>query len=365
MTTLFLAGDVMIGRGIDQILEAPVDPRIDEAWVRDARDYVRLAERASGPIPRGVSPEYVWGDLASELERVAPDARVVNLETSLTRRGTPWPAKEVRYRASPESAASLRAARVDVCTLANNHVLDYGDEGLEDTLASLARLGIATAGAGTDAERARAPARVALHGGGELVVLSVGSEDSGIPWSWRARGDHRGVDLLEDFSARSIDGLCARVEALDRPGSLVVVSIHWGSNWGYDVPDAHVELAHRVIEAGADLVHGHSSHHPRPIKVWKDRLVLYGCGDLLNDYEGLGGHAEYRGDLSLAYFPSLDRDTGALRALEMQPLRIRKMRLERASDADADWLASVLDRECARWGTRVERAESARLRLRW
>lgn len=362
--TLLFTGDVMIGRGVDQILAAPVDPRIDEAWVRDARDYVRLAERASGPIPRGVGPEYVWGVLAGELARAAPDARVVNLETSLTRRGAPWPDKEVRYRASPESAECLRAAHVDVCSLANNHVLDYDLPGLEDTLGTLRALGIATAGAGGDDESARAPARVALPGGGELVVLASGCEDAGVPWSWRAGPGRPGVDLLEDFSPRSIDALCARVAALDRPGDVVVVSIHWGSNWGYDVPEEHARLAHRVIEAGADVVHGHSSHHPRPIEVWKDRPVLYGCGDLLNDYEGITGHERYRGDLTLAYFVTLDREHGTLRALEMPALQVRKMRLEQASEEDAAWLASTLDRECARWGTRVEIADR-RLRLRW
>lgn len=363
--TLFLSGDVMIGRGIDQILAAPVDPRLDEPYVRDAREYVRLAERASGPIPRGVGPEYVWGALTGELACSAPDARVVNLETSLTRRGTPWPAKEVRYRASPESAVCLRTARIDVCTLANNHVLDYGLEGFADTLATLRALGIASAGAGEDLESARAPARVALPGGGDLVVLAIGSEDAGVPFSWRARADRPGVDLLEDFSSRSIDALCARVAALDRPGDLVVVSIHWGSNWGYDVPEEHALLAHRVIEAGADVVHGHSSHHPRPIEVWRGRPVLYGCGDLLNDYEGIeGGHAHYRSELTLAYWLTLDRASGALRALEMQPLRVHRMQLAAASDADAAWLASTLDRECARWGARVEIA-GTRLRLRW
>src|SRR5690606_598164 len=100
----------------------------------------------------------------------------------------------------------------------------------EDTLGTLRALGIATAGAGGDDESARAPARVALPGGGELVVLASGCEDAGVPWSWRAGPGRPGVDLLEDFSPRSIDALCARVAALDRPGDVVVVSIHWGSN---------------------------------------------------------------------------------------------------------------------------------------
>src|SRR5687768_14486749 len=81
---LFLCGDVMPGRGIDQILPHPSDPQLFEAYVRDARDYVALAERSAGKIPRKVSPAYVWGDALDELARRRPALRLVNLETSIT-----------------------------------------------------------------------------------------------------------------------------------------------------------------------------------------------------------------------------------------------------------------------------------------
>ena len=81
---LFLCGDVMTGRGIDQVLATPCAPQIDEPWVKDARDYVALAERASGPIPRGAGPAYVWGEALALLEEERPDLRIVNLETAVT-----------------------------------------------------------------------------------------------------------------------------------------------------------------------------------------------------------------------------------------------------------------------------------------
>jgi poly-gamma-glutamate synthesis protein (capsule biosynthesis protein) len=73
---LFLCGDVMTGRGIDQILPAPCDAELDEPWVKSALDYVSLAERAGAAIPRRASPEYIWGDALAELERARPDARM-------------------------------------------------------------------------------------------------------------------------------------------------------------------------------------------------------------------------------------------------------------------------------------------------
>lgn len=122
---LFLAGDVMTGRGIDQILSHPVDPRLYESWVTSAEDYVRLAERRSGPIPRGVDDSYIWGDLLGELQRRRCDLRIINLETAITTAATPAP-KGINYRMNPANVGVLTAARIDACTLANNHVLDWG-----------------------------------------------------------------------------------------------------------------------------------------------------------------------------------------------------------------------------------------------
>jgi poly-gamma-glutamate synthesis protein (capsule biosynthesis protein) len=82
--TLFLCGDVMIGRGIDQILPCPSDPVLHEGFIEDAREYVKLAEQVSGPVPRPVDFAYVWGEALREWERRAPDVRIVNLETSIT-----------------------------------------------------------------------------------------------------------------------------------------------------------------------------------------------------------------------------------------------------------------------------------------
>ncbi len=98
-------------------------------------------------------------------------------------------------------------------------------------------------------------------------------------------------------------------------GDVVIVSIHWGSNWGYGVDDDQVRFACRLIEGGVDVIHGHSSHHPRPVEVYRGRLILYGCGDCIDDYEGISGHEEFRDDLRLLYFPSVAADTGALDAL--------------------------------------------------
>ena len=362
--TLFLAGDVMTGRGVDQILGCPSAPDLHESYVRDARDYVELAERVSGPIPRSVDPAYVWGDALVELA-AAPEVRIVNLEVSLTRSAEFWPDKGINYRMHPANVTCLTAARIDVCALANNHVLDYGYRGLEETLATLTAVGVKTAGAGRNLAEAQRPAIVERPGGQRVIVFSFGTGTSGIPLAWAATGERPGVDVLEDLSDATAGRVVERVGRAKRPGDIVVASIHWGGNWGYEVPRAHVRFAHRLIDGGVDVVHGHSSHHPRPIEVYRKKLVLHGCGDFIDDYEGIPGYEDFRDDLVLMYFPVVDSATGQLIDLRMAPMHIRKMRLNRASPAEVEWLGGRLSRISGPFGSWVEMAVDGDLCLRW
>ncbi|MGK5740511.1 CapA family protein [Micromonospora sp. URMC 103] len=342
--TLFLAGDVMTGRGVDAVLPHPGPPDLREDLVHDARDYVRLAERVGGPVPRPVPPQWPWGAALPLLDDLRPDVRIVNLETAVTGRGAHEPGKGIHYRMHPDNVACLTAARLDVCALANNHVLDFGPTGLTDTLDTLSGAGIAYAGAGRDADEARRPAAVPLPGGRRLLVFSLASPSSGVPPHWAATADRPGVAYLPEPSAAAADAIVDRIAGWAGRGDRVLLSVHWGSNWGYDVPPEHVAFAHRLLDAGVDVVHGHSSHHPRPVEVYRDRLVLYGCGDLVDDYEGISGHDAYRPELRLLWLPTLDAATGELRALRAAPLRTRRMRLERAGVAEARWLADRLGR---------------------
>lgn len=363
--TLFLCGDVMTGRGVDQILPHPCESGLHEPHVKDARDYVRLAEAASGPVPRPVEFPYVWGDALAALDRVAPEARIVNLETSVTRSEEHWPGKGIHYRMSPANVPCLTAARIDCCTLANNHVLDWGYPGLVETLETLRHAGLKIAGAGYDLPGATAPVILEPREGTRVLNFARGSESSGIPAAWRASENQLGLALLDETSQESLSRLCDDVHAWKRPGDIVVVSVHWGGNWRYEIPRARRDAAQRLIdEAGADVVHGHSSHHVQGIEVYKEKLILYGCGDFLNDYEGIGGREVYLADLGLMYFPRLDPATGNLRYLEMVPTRIERMQVRHASATDARRLQEALNREGEKFGTSVERSNDS-LALCW
>lgn len=362
--TLFLCGDVMIGRGIDQILREPCDPSLHESYARDAREYIAIAEQRSGSIPRGVDPAYPWGDLPAILDEARPDARVVNLETSITRSDDFDRDKGIHYRVSPENAACLSAARIDICVLGNNHVLDWGERGLLDTLTTLDSLRIGYTGAGRDLDEAMRPAILDLGERGRIAVFSIGCTGAGVPPWWAATSERPGVHLVSQLDVQEMRRLRHLFDAWRNPKTVIVLSIHWGNNWGFETPHAHRRFAHWMIdEAGVHVVHGHSSHHVKGIEVHHGQPILYGCGDLLTDYEGIVGHEAYRGDLSLLYLLTLE-SSGALAKLEMRPMQTYRFRLVRAGTYETCWLATALAGCGSELGTSVA-IEADRLRLQW
>ncbi len=363
-TTLFLCGDVMLGRGIDQILQYPSDPVLYEPYVRSALGYVELAEHESGKIPRQVSPTYVWGDALAELERRGADVRIINLETSVTRSDEPWP-KGINYRMHPDNVECLTAAAIDCCVVANNHVLDWEQEGLAETLRTLEGAHLAAAGAGPDLATARAPAILPVGDASRVLVFAAATGDSGVPRTWAAEKGRPGVHRLPDLTRDTVAEIATNVHRHAQSGDHVIFSVHWGGNWGYDVSSEERTFAHALIdEAGVDVVHGHSSHHVRPLEVHHERLILYGAGDFLSDYEGIHGHEEFRDELGLMYFPTLGEE-GRLLELTLTPTRVRQFRVNRADAEDKAWLFRTMKNLCAPYGCDIEERADGAFALRW
>lgn len=356
----------MTGRGIDQTLPCPGDPTLHEPCIGNATDYVKLAERVSGPIGRGVKFSCIWGDGLDEFHREMPRIKIINLETAITRSETYWETKDIHYRMSPENIGCLTAAGINCCVLANNHMLDWGVTGLLDTLDALDQAGIKHAGAGRHLRDARTPAILDIGAGMRVIVFSLGSTSSGIPLAWSAEEKRPGLNLIETQSKDPIRALARGIDEVKREGDIVIISIHWGGNWGYKISPAQKNFAHRLVdETGMSILHGHSSHHVKAIDVYKERLILYGCGDFLNDYEGIGGYEGFRGDLGLMYFADVMPSTGQLLALRMIPTQIRRFRINHASEGDAKWLETLLNRKGQHFGTRVQRSAENILTLQW
>jgi poly-gamma-glutamate synthesis protein (capsule biosynthesis protein) len=201
-------------------------------------------------------------------------------------------------------------------------------------------------------------------GKARVLVFSFAAVTSGTPRNWAAAPDAAGVNLLTDLSDATVHRTIDRIIHERQLGDVIIVSIHWGPNWGYEVSDAQRRFAHALIDgAGVSIVHGHSSHHAKAIEVYRDRLILYGCGDFLNDYEGIRGYEDYRDDLAVMYFVDI-AISGAVSGIDLVPLCIKRFQLVPASAADAEWLRKTLDRESHRFGTSVVMAAPGRLTVR-
>jgi len=354
---LFLAGDVMTGRGVDQVLTHPGDPLLHEDYVKDARDYVRLAERRNGPIPKSVDDDYLWGEALAIWRDRAPDLRIVNLETSITTSDDYWRGKSIHYRMNPQNVGCLEAAGIDCCVLANNHVLDWGYAGLDQTLATLRAAGIATAGAGHDGGEAGRPARLAVPGKPSVLVFAFADESCGVPAEWAARDNRAGVCRLPDLEPATAERIVAGIAAQRRPDDIVVASIHWGPNWGYAVPTTQSRFAHALIDSGnVDVVFGHSAHHVKAVECYRGKVIIYGTGDFVTDYEGISGEDRYRPWLSAMYFLDIDPGSRQVERLEIVPLSLWRFHLVSTTSDERRWLCHRLNESSHDFATLIETA---------
>jgi poly-gamma-glutamate synthesis protein (capsule biosynthesis protein) len=244
---ILLVGDVMLGRGVNELLRhRPVD--------------------------------YVWGETLPLFYQA--DFRICNLECALSDRGRPWPDKEFHFRADPKNVLALTKAKIGAVSLANNHTLDFGKEALADTLRVLDQAGIGHAGAGLNSAAALQPA-VRKVGRRKIGLVAFTDNEP----DWEAHVDVPGVayvpvDLREDRATR----LFETIQQMRHKVDILVVSAHWGPNWGYEPPSPQLSFAHRMIELGADVVYGHSGHVFRGVEIYRGRPVIYCAGNFIDDY---------------------------------------------------------------------------------
>ena len=315
MITLSLTGDVMLGRGVNETL-------------------------------RSARPEEPWGDTLPLL--LSADLRIVNLECAITEHDRPWSRtrKVFHFRADPLAVQVLRAARVDACSLANNHTLDFEEKGLLDTLDHLEAAGIRYAGAGRDLEEAARP--VLLDGGVALVAFT----DNEPPFA--AGQDRPGTNYLPvstepDVLRRVEEAIGAAREA---GAETVVFSNHWGPNMVRRPPDAFRRFARAVMDLGADIYYGHSAHVFQGVEVYRGRPILYDTGDFIDDY---AVHPELRNDRSFLFRVSVDG--GEFRRLELFPVVLPFARVELARGGEREAILDLMQDLSAEMGTTFERRE--------
>ncbi len=316
MARLGLTGDVMLGRKVDE----------------------RQRRRPVGAV---------WGDLRGRLR--ALDGLFVNLECCLSARGRPWRRtnRPFHFRADPDWAIpALEDAGVNCASLANNHVFDFEEPALLDTLRHLDEAGIAHAGAGRDEREAVEPAVVDV-GGLRVALISLTDNTP----EYAAGPDSPGTAHVEiDVEdGETVDR--AFESAHERDPDLVVASLHWGPNMVTEPPEAFEEFARWLVGQGADLIHGHSAHVFQGIELYEGSPICYDCGDFVDDY---AVDPELRNDRSFLFELEVAVD-GTLEELRLVPIEIDDCAVHRASPRAAEWSRERMCELSAPFGTGFER----------
>lgn len=327
---LVLAGDAMLGRGVDAAV----------------RREGRFRERAEAGPAVGLA--------ALRPLTAGAEAVFANLECAITVRDLPYPGppKRFLFQARPGCLRLLTEVGVRLVSLANNHALDAGPEGLLETMRELARAGIAAVGAGEDAAAAWAPRRLVLNGR-TLGVLAACDH----PPEFAAGPDRPGVAFLDLRRPGAAEPLVAAVRRAAESVEHLVVALHWQPNWVPTVAETTRALAARLIAAGARVVWGHSPHHLQGVEWFGDGVVLYGTGSLIDDYAVDPG---FRNDRQLLY--RLRLEPGRVAAVRAHPIELAYARSAPAGAGARRWIVARFAAVCAELGSEV-RDEGAWLRV--
>lgn len=247
-------------------------PTITVAGVGDMlfdRNVKQLIEREGGKAPLAeVAERLSWADVA-----------VGNLETPLSTRGTRTTVKEAKYafRGAPQAIEGLKLAGFDALSLANNHMLDYGAEALDDTVAALQDAGIGHAGAGKNTDAAWMPASIETSNGARVAFLAFSHVVP--PGFWSGPDKHGVASGKNDLAL--ID---KAIRAAKKSHDYVIVSFHWGVEYEDNANSDQVKKARRAVDAGADMVLAHHPHVIQGIEFYNGRLIAYSLGDFVFDH---------------------------------------------------------------------------------
>jgi poly-gamma-glutamate capsule biosynthesis protein CapA/YwtB (metallophosphatase superfamily) len=286
--TIGFVGDIMLGRTVSDLL-------------------LRIKDYA-----------YPWGTLLPLLN--GTDFVIGNLETAFTRNGIKTP-KVFNFRSDPSNVEALKRAKIHAVNIANNHILDFGLQGLIDSLATLNNAQIAHAGAGLNLEQAQQPAFLTKNG---IKFGIIGFTDNEPDWA--AAENKPGVNYIK-IDNQAINKVRSLVVSAKQKVDVLIVSLHWGFNWTEIPPLEFQKFAHDLIDAGADIIHGHSAHIVQPIEIYKNRLIMYGTGDFLDDY---AVDLVRRNDQSFLFLVKINKNK--IEQIKLIPTEITTMQVNLAKD---------------------------------
>jgi poly-gamma-glutamate synthesis protein (capsule biosynthesis protein) len=304
-----LAGDVMIGRGVD-------------------------------PIITQYGYAYPWGNVLPVLRQA--DINIINLETALTFSNHKVQ-KVFNFRATPDKVQTLVEAHITLANLANNHILDYSEEGLVETICALNAAGIQHVGAGMNYDEAARP-EIILKKDVRLGLLGFTDNEP----SWKAGQEKGGTCYINIPKAKDREEALTAIRQLKEITDCVVVSIHWGYNMVEKPSFSFIDFAHQMVDAGADIIHGHSAHIFQAIEAYHQKLILYDTGDFVDDYMI---HEDLRNDRSFLFLINMHKNE--IKELKLVPVVISECQVNLAEEFEYKWSIRRMQQLCAKFGTEI------------
>ena len=304
--TLAFAGDTMLGRGVNEAI-----------------------------LKHGYF--YPWGNIIPLLQTA--DLRMVNLENTFTKSTQKVP-KVFNFKSDPKNVQSLKKAHIDIVSLANNHIKDFGNEGLLETLKTLQKAGIKSVGAGKNLKQARAPLIIKKNG---IKFGIIGATDN--EPIWQATKTSLGTNY---FNVHDLNQLLDDIKKLKKRTDIVIVSLHWGPNMRERPTQDYINSAHKMVDAGADIIHGHSSHNFQAIETYKGKLILYDTGDLVDDYRV---DPVLRNDWSFLYFVTISKN--GVKNVKIVPIKIDTMQVNRAIEPEKSKILNRMKSLSKAFGTTI------------
>lgn len=304
-----LAGDVMIGRNVNTVITA--------------KGYV-----------------HPWGNILPILK--GTDVNIINLETTLTN-SQQIVDKMFNFKAAPDKVTTLTEAHITAVNLANNHILDYSEEGLTETIDTLDAVHIQHTGAGRNAQEAGQPVMINCHS----ISLGIAGFTDNEP-GWKALPSGSGTNYIDIDHEPDRQKALKIIQQLSQTTDIVIASIHWGPNMKEKPGQRFIELAHDMIEFGATLIHGHSAHIFQGIELYRNKCILYDTGDFVDDY---AVNPLLRNDHSFFFVAEADK-TG-ITHLQLIPVLIRQCQVNQATGSDYRWSMLRMQQLSLEFGTSI------------
>lgn len=282
---------------------------------------------------------YPWGNLLPLLR--STNFNMANLETTFTESHTKVP-KTFNFKSDRSNVKALLEANIQIVNLANNHSFDFGFQGFLDTLAILDKNNILHIGAGIHKKEAQKPAFLTKNG---LTFAFIGATDN--EPGWAADAQKAGTRYLS-FNEDTARTLSNEIKELKKMADFVIVSLHWGPNWDTLPSQDFQKFAHGILDAGADLIHGHSPHIFQGIEFYNNKLILYSTGDFLDDY---AIDTLLRNDQSFLFLTTFDKE--GLKELRLIPIILSNFQVNKAPFLQAKTMLSRIQELSLELGTTI------------